>query len=45
MTFLILIPIMIFAVVAAAVPLLVLTVSEHRLRQMELRVGDPKATP
>jgi hypothetical protein len=45
MTFLILIPIMIFAVVSAAVPLLVLTVREHHLRQIELRVSDSKATP
>jgi hypothetical protein len=42
MTFLILIPLMVFAVVSAAVPLLVLTSRDHRLRQVELLVSDEK---
>ena len=39
MTFLVLIPIMMLALVCAAVPLLVLTAREHRLRQETDRVG------
>lgn len=42
MTFFILIPLMVFAVVSAAVPLLVLTSRDHRFRQVELRVSDEK---
>jgi hypothetical protein len=34
---------MVFAVVSAAVPLLVLTSRDHRLRQVELRISDRKA--
>jgi hypothetical protein len=45
MTFLILIPLMVFAVVSAAVPLLVLTSREHRLRQVELRISDENVAP
>jgi hypothetical protein len=45
MTFLILIPLMVFAMVGAAVPLLVLTSREHRLRPVELRIGDENAVP
>ena len=45
MTFLLLIPLMVFAVVGAAVPLLMLTSREHRLRQVELRISNENAAP
>jgi len=45
MTFLILIPVMAFAAVSAAVPPLVLTSREHRLRQVERRISDENAAP